>query len=189
MRKLILTLAALALFSAGAFAAKPNWTGYPAAFGEGDLVIQGNVGIGYAMPGDIIVPPVGIAVDYALPVEGIPLSFGGYLGFADSKASYSWSTYKWAYEYTYGIIGARAAYHPDFGIDKLDAYAGAMLGFALATVRTTGDDTFGTGASTAGGFVGGGTVGARYFLTPNIAPFAEVGYSIGLLTVGVAFKL
>jgi len=42
---------------------------------------------------------------------------------------------------------------------------------------------------TAGGFAYGIYAGARYYFTPNIGIYGELGYSFGYINAGVAFKL
>ena len=69
---------------------------YSGAFKNGDKLIQGGIGFGYAGAyGDIVVPPISISYDQAVQLENLPLSFGGLLGFAKSEYDYSWGT--WTY--------------------------------------------------------------------------------------------
>ena len=167
--------------------AEVNWKSYSPAFPEKSLAIQAGIGLGYVMPGTVSIPPLGLSVDYALPLWKLPFSLGGYIGYAYSEDKNSLGSYTWAYQYTYYIVGARMAYHVDFGIKKLDSYAGAMLGWDVASVNTSGNAITGSVAS-AGGLSLGLYVGARYFFTPNWAAFAELGYSVGVLNLGSAYK-
>ncbi|MBN1924971.1 MAG: hypothetical protein JW798_03980 [Prolixibacteraceae bacterium] len=77
------------------------------------------------------------------------------------------------------LVGARGAFHYPF-IDKLDTYAGLALG-ARYSIYTYSSNYFGLSY--------GGFVGARYYFSEKLAAFAEAGYGLGYLTVGVAFKL
>lgn len=90
------------------------------------------------------------------------------------------------FKYTYIIAGARASYHFDFGVKGLDPYAGAMLGYNVATA--TAPSGYGGTIAAAGGFIWGGHAGARYFFSEKIGAFAEVGYGAANLTIGAAFK-
>ena len=69
---------------------------------------------------------------------------------------------------------------------KLDTYAGLMLGYHIASVSETGY----YGNSLVGsGFDLGVVLGARYFFTPRIGAFTELGYSLPYWNLGVTFKL
>ena len=86
-----------------------------------------------------------------------------------------------AYKYTYIIAGARASYHFNFGVEKLDPYLGGMLGYNVSSVNNSA-------APAAGGIAYSGHVGARYYFSSKIGAFAEAGYGVANLTAGLAFK-
>ena len=61
-----------------------------------------------------------------------------------------------------------------------------MLGYHIASVSETGY----YGNSLVGsGFDLGVVLGARYFFTPRIGAFTELGYSLPYWNLGVTFKL
>ena len=79
------------------------------------------------------------------------------------------------------LLAAKGNYH-FYQTDKLDTYAGAMIGYAIANVS-------GGGTFADDGVNFGGQIGARYYFTDSIGAFAELGYGIANLNVGIAFKL
>ena len=65
----------------------------------------------------------------------------------------------------------RVAYHFNFEVPNLDVYTTFKLGAAIGFFMGGPDDLKG-----GGGVAVGFNVGARYFVTPTIAPFAELGF-------------
>jgi hypothetical protein len=92
------------------------------------------------------------------------------------------------YNYSRILAGVRGTFHYPF-IDKLDTYGG--LGIGLQYTHWSWDAAY-WGYSSSDNSVGlnaGFFLGARYYLSERLAAFAEAGYGLGYLTVGVAFKL
>jgi hypothetical protein len=83
------------------------------------------------------------------------------------------------------LAGVRGTFHYPF-IDKLDTYGGFGLGIQY-THWSSGYYWYGDSSNT--GLNAGFFLGARYYLSERLAAFAEAGYGLGYLTVGVAFKL
>ncbi len=184
--KFLVTLTLILLFMVAAPVFAVDYENYSPAFKDGDMAVQAGIGLipvwGYY--GDMTVPPISVSFDMAYPVAELPLSFGGYVGYSASDYEY-YSGSGW--KYTYIMLGAKAAYHVDFDIDKLDTYAGILLGYNIVSVEEYG--TSWAGYSASGSFFSyGGYVGARYFFTPNLAAFGEFGYSIGLINLGATYK-
>ncbi|MBP7508497.1 MAG: hypothetical protein KA807_11780 [Prolixibacteraceae bacterium] len=132
-------------------------------FAKGDKVF--NIGVGL----DSYRIPVSVSGEFGI-VDGIlekgSIGVGAYAG-----AGFTWWSYYSNHLYFFG--GARGAFHYTF-IDKLDTYAGISLGIS---------------SYYSSWLSGGGFLGARYYMSPKMAIFGEVGYGLGLATVGVAFKL
>lgn len=108
----------------------------------------------------------------------------GYKGYSyqypntDSKAT--WNTI---------MLLARGTYHYDLlQIDQLDTYAGVSLGLRLESHNDTysgnrlhePDESYGGAHFDTGIFIGG-----RYFLTKNLGAFAEAGYDMTYLKLGL----
>ena len=147
-------------------------------------------------------PPVSISAEVGVTND---ISVGGYFGIAGASYSYNgwdnhWNNgnqyyYTDTYRWTYYILGVRGAYH--FGrfiqIDKLDAYAGLMLAGDFVHESYTTNSPYPDHAyyrsNSSSGLIASIFVGARYRFTEKVGAFAEIGYGISILTVGVNFKL
>ncbi len=143
---------------------------------QGSLVA--NVGIGL---GGGLGLPISASVDYGFKEK---ISLGGFVGFSTTNEDLGF----FKVNYTYILVGARAGYHFDLGVDKLDPYVGALLGYNAASVGFEPDPGPPFNNITAGGVIFGGFAGARYYITDNIGAFAELGYGLGTATIGVAYK-
>ncbi len=170
-------LAAALLFAGMAGAAQAQ-----EVFGKGDKALNIGVGLGSTISGTTI-PPLTASLDFGVADRLIngnngSISVGGLLGYTGSYNDYATTHY--------GIIGARGAFHYQF-VDKLDTYAGLLLGYRYARVNWKSDIISGSAGSSE--IALGGYLGARYFFTPKVGAFAELGYSIAYANVGVTFKL
>jgi hypothetical protein len=89
---------------------------------------------------------------------------------------------------SYYSIGARGSYHVNellnLSDEKLDLYGGLGLVYSGFSYK----DTYLSGYS-YGGVDLTLHLGGRYFFSNNLGGFAEVGYGIAPLQVGVTFKL
>lgn len=171
-------------------------------FGEGSSAI--NVGIGF---GNTIYtgadykmgfPTISASYEYGLveipmgsKLHGV-ISIGGLVGFGGSKYEYKyWHWGGYSVKTTYFLVAARANYHFIFH-DKFDPYAGIILGGYFGNSKVTYDDgwnnTYPGYDANDSGFHGGAYVGARWFFTPAIAVFSELGWNISIFTAGVTFK-
>lgn len=117
------------------------------------------------------------------------LSLGGLLGY--NNYHYDWSAGGRAYRAKWSnfYVAARAAYHYNFTNNpKLDTYAGVSLSARLENYsNNSGDQSLGSEYGKTyldtGIFLGG-----RYFLTENLGGFAELGYDMSYLKIGVTGK-
>jgi hypothetical protein len=111
------------------------------------------------------------------------ISAGIYAGFIQRK-------YVDAYKYKYTVIGVRGSYHFNEVLNvtnpKLDVYGGISLYYRGYTLKYD----FGgeTEKATAGEVDFGLHVGTRYMFSDNVGGFAELGYGISPLQLGVSFK-
>lgn len=88
-------------------------------------------------------------------------------------------------------LAFRAAYHFEFGVERMDVYAG--IGGAVHIISDTYstnnpfDPTYGYKRSSVSG---GPSVfgGIRYYFSNNVGVYAEVGYDISALNGGFVFK-
>jgi hypothetical protein len=196
MKKLSVLICSLALvIGTSASLSALDLTSYPSAFKQGNIAINAGIGLGSfgSVYGNTVVPPISATVDYALPIGKLPFSFGALVGFTSSKYSYSAGSYgTYSYDYSIIAIGARGAYHFNWDVKNLDTYFGLMLGYYIVSASYTGTGYYSSlsSSSAAASGIGWGTyVGARYFFTPNIGAFAELGYGFTYITGGVSIKI
>lgn len=169
-------------------------------FGIGDNMVGIGLGIGgnYGYNGLNATPSIGLYAEHGLTEIGTVgiLGVGGYVGYKSYKDEFSYFGYSAKYRYRFITVGARAAFHyTELDIAKFDPYAGLMLGYNIAStsIEETGSYLLYPGytanTNDASGSVSfSGFVGARYFLTDNVAAFGELGFGVSYLSVGIAFK-
>ena len=110
---------------------------------------------------------------------------GGLLGIGVSADYYSYSS---AYFKLSDIpVGVTANYHFKLDNKKIDPFLGAGLGFNIYSCSYPGSNSIGCGYSSGIYFIG--RAGARYFLTPQLAAYADVGAGAATVNLGVTFKL
>lgn len=122
------------------------------------------------------------------------ISGGGYVGYKAMKYSSSSGGYTYTQTWNYTIVGARAAYHyTGWDTDKFDVYGGVMLSYNILSYKykdnmgSSGGGVSGLGSyGSAAGF--SGFVGGRYYFTPAIAAYSELGYGVSYLSAGISFK-
>ena len=182
MKKTIKSLVAVCMLTAVC-----AMTSYGQNYQKGDKLLNVGIGLGggVAPSGAKGIPPVGLSFEVGATDK---ISVGGYAGYSSAKQTIAGWGGNWEYSYQYILVGARGSYHFDFGVDKLDPYVGAVLGYNIASAKVTGAPA-GTPTASAGGFLWGGHAGARYMFSEKIGAFGELGYGISYLTVGLAFKL
>lgn len=136
---------------------------------------------------------IGIALGSTL---GIPVGLGFEYGVTDkigigAALSYAQRSYKLVgtdkYKISSLLIGARGNYH-FYMKDKIDVYGGVTLGFNVASVKYPSTYPAILQTAKAGGVIWAGVVGGRYYFKPTLAVYAEAGYGLGFLTVGIAKK-
>ena len=164
-------------------------------FSKGDKVGQIGIGIGSYIGGSgykTTIPPISGSFEYGI-VDGLldgkaSIGVGGYLAYTANKWETSFLGNSYGFKNNYFILGARGAFHYQF-IEKLDTYAGLMLGYNVVSGKYFGDDlgyTVNNAAASAFGY--SAFIGARYYFTEQFAAFAEVGYGIAALELGIAMK-
>ena len=116
------------------------------------------------------------------------VSLGGYVGTKTYKYSYSDPYYgsgHYESKWTYTIVGVRGAYHyTGLTIPNLDVYAGVMASYNAVSYKDNSGSSLHYGSTVgATGFVGG-----RYFFAKILGGFAELGYGVSYLNVGLCLK-
>lgn len=160
--------------------------------GQQDLHL--GVGIGTTLYGSgyrSVIPPINISYEKGMTEN---IGVGAYLGYATSKYEYNGVGLDYEWRYSYLIIGARGAYHYDlFKEPKLDTYGGLMLGYNISKARFHSNDPLlnedDYTAPSSGGFTWSGFLGARYQFQEKLGAYAELGYGVAYLNLGLRVKL
>jgi hypothetical protein len=169
-------------------------TGNAQPFVKGDKVINVGLGIGSTLYSGVGykmgMPPLSASFEVGVTELGPGiLGVGGYFGIASYKWEDSWGGTTYGWKYSNVIIGARGNYHYSFA-EKLDTYAGLMLGYNIVSSKETGNwpALYGDYSSNSSAFIWSFYVGGRYYFSDTFAVMAELGYGIAWLNIGVAFK-
>ena|SRR5579871_4210214 len=115
------------------------------------------------------------------------ISLGGYVGHKSYTYDFNFgSPYQYKWDYT--TIGVRGAYHfTGLDVDNLDLYGGLMLAYEALSFSDNE-----TGVPYSGSYGSkvdlGVYVGGRYYFSPHVGAFLELGYSVAILNLGVAVK-
>lgn len=159
---------------------------------KGDKVLNLGVGFGTALYSGSgyksSVPPISGSLEVVIKDDLFDgqgaIGVGGYLGYT----AYKWEYSGWGWKYSNLIIGPRGYLHYNL-MDKLDTYAGVMLGYNIVSSKETGNSIPGYNYNaTAGGVIFSGFIGARYFFNDKFAGMVELGSGIAYLNLGVALK-
>jgi hypothetical protein len=103
-------------------------------------------------------------------------------------------TFGSAWKYTYLYIGVRGSYHFNNALNianpKLDVYGGAGLTYRRFSVKVTHDELeeYGYNGNSAGDVILNLHAGGRYLFSEKVGGFAELGYGISPLQVGLTVK-
>ncbi len=176
MRTRLALLVSLLAVAASSLVAQP-------AFRKGDNLLSAGLGIGLAGAyGTSTLPPIFGMYEKAVHPN---VSVGGLISFAGSSNEFIGG--KWKYSYV--VIAARGAYHyliPD--TKNLDTYGGVTLGYSIVSSSVEGVESVQFSAS-GSYFFFGIFVGGRYYFTPQWAALAELGYDVGVIKLGVTYRL
>ncbi len=161
-------------------------------FQNGDMVANLGLGFGWYSYGYGVssFPAISLSLEKGIKeLDFGNLGIGGIVAY--KHASYSWLTsYDWSW--TDILVAARGAIHADvLHVDKLDTYAGAVLGLRLESYKYyTLDNNFNYVKAHENNpkLVIGFFVGGRYYFTDNFAVFGDFGYGYGYATLGVSYK-
>lgn len=118
------------------------------------------------------------------------LGVGGYLGYSGFKSEYSYENGYYGWKYSNIVIGPRGSVHYNF-LDKLDTYAGIMLGYWINSSKAYGSSNYTDyiDDTSYGGLTWSLFVGGRYYFNDNLAAMLELGYGVSYVNIGVALNL
>jgi hypothetical protein len=152
------------------------------AYNKGDQVVNLGIGLG-GFAGAYGSGGIAITGGYENAINE-NISLGGVLGYSSSSYDYGWGD---SWKFTYILIAARGAYHVDLLHNpKIDTYGGILLGYNIVSFSGPNVTYYSPGTSYLefGLFAGG-----RYYFDPHWAVQAELGYGLGILNIGIAYKL
>jgi hypothetical protein len=149
------------------------------------------IGLGSTLYGTSTLPPITASYEFGFP--GKPnnftdkVSIGPYAGIAMAEDDWYWGTWT----YTHIIIGARGSYH-FYNEDNIDAYGGLMIGYNIVSSKYEskhGYDDSDHSSDAGSGLTYSLYVGGRYYFSPGFGVYAELGYGIAYLSLGVTLKM
>lgn len=160
-----------------------------APFTLGEKVAYAGIGLGgfAGVYGNTTLPPISVGLDYGIADK---ISVGGLIGFA--RSSFDYTGYSWSYNYI--VVAGRGAYHfGDLLKDALkgaalDPYVGLTLGYNIVSASYSGPSGGVITGSSGSYLLFGADVGARYWFTQNLGAQLEIGYGVGILNLGIAYK-
>lgn len=159
--------------------------GAGAPFEKGNMVAAASIYLGgvEGFYGSTSVPPLAVSLDYFINDK---FTAGGLLAFSQSTYDFGGlsTDYKWTY--TYYALLARGMYHFHSALPEIpfDPYVGLALGYNVVTVSGTN-----TGSASGSYALFGVTAGARYWFTSKLAGQLELGYGLGIISLGIAYRL
>ncbi|MGM9506981.1 hypothetical protein ACS5NO_04625 [Larkinella sp. GY13] len=174
MKKLLSSLLVMSLLLVG--------TQSFAQYQKGDKLLNAGIGLSSYYGGGL---PIGASFEVGITDE---ISVGAQVDFY--TWGYNFGGYKW--RYTFLPVAVRGSYHVNellnLNNDKLDLYGGLALGYYISSYKDNSgysgfyDNAYGNQV------LFGLHLGGRYYFKPNLGAFAEVGYGVSALKLGVAFK-
>lgn len=165
-------------------------------FSKGEKIANLGIGVGSYYGGDgysSSIPPLSASYEQCI-LDGLldgkaSIGVGGYMAYTANKWETTYANSTYGYKYSYVILGARGVFHYQF-IDKLDTYTGLMLGYNAVSSKYFGSSgSHATEASTGSGIGYSAFVGARYHFSDKFGAFAEIGYGISALELGISIRL
>ncbi len=212
MKKLLLALAISPLLITNSANAQHDAQGASAgeeSFPQGTNALAIGVGIGGTYgwwgPGYSSSPNIVLSYENGIIGNGKvgpgTISIGGLLSYKDIGYTYTdpYSNYFYKQDWSYFIIGLRGAYHWNFTNNaKFDPYAGIMIGYYFINYSSSSNDPGWNNPNDPFYNVYNGSynsytaislfLGCRYYVSPKIGIWAELGYGYTNLSLGVNFK-
>ena len=188
MKKLLSTgFGAALLISIIFISGSENAVAQRLAFEEGDKVLRLGFGLGGGFyTGTLEVPPIQGNFEYAVTED---ISVGGIIGYASSYYQMYGASGGGigGINYSYLLIGGRGNYHFATS-DRWDPYAGITLGYNNITFTDNTQNSYTFISPATSMVLYGAQVGSNYYFTENFGAWAEIGYGIGVLNIGAAYK-
>ncbi len=162
------------------------------AISQGDIILGGKLALGAVYGtwlGYIVSGEYGFK-DNLIPIPNFPnsLGIGGSIAYSGYSSDVAWGNKKYTTKYANYVFLASGFWHVDLLKNpQFDTYAIANVGFNIDTISKPED--YQGDIDSYGGLVWGISAGARYFFMPNLSVVGEVGFGMGLLRIGLDYKL
>jgi hypothetical protein len=168
---------------------KKNFIGFAPGIAEKKVFLNAGIGLGL---GNVVMPPISASLDFNLPIK-IPLTLGALAGFKTWDGYYILKSDDNKVTVLDVSLGLRGMVHFNF-LKNLDVYAGGMLGYtirskiaAIGFLEDASQDVL--DYIFKSGLLFGVDAGARYFFTPFLGAYLEVGFSsLKIASAGVTLK-
>src|SRR5690606_22501306 len=104
------------------------------------------------------------------------------------NTGYKYTAAGYSQKWDYTILDLRSAYHYNGFTDapQLDVYGGAMLSYNNVSYKTSGvfsgSNAYGSGVDFSL------YLGGRWFFNENFGAFAELGYGVSTLNLGLSYR-
>ena len=189
--KLYVLLAVCFLFIANIQAGVMDGPGNP-HLSKGDIIVGGKLALGNvygAGVGFVLSGEYGLKEGF-LSIPHFPTSLG--VGASLGYSSYTDDLYLYGeYSYSNFLILANALYHVQLIKNiPMDTYLVLNLGVNIGTSSYNGTYAGAPGSSNSDkGFTFGTGIGARYYFTNRLAAVGELGFGMGILRLGLDFKI
>jgi len=171
------TLVVCTTFAAGSAGAqtKPATTGFGSGYTDvGPAIGLGGIGGASASFGG--------RIEHA--VKPLPDMGNGFLGIEASFDYYSWSAPSYSWKYI--PLGVTANYHFKLDDTRFDPFLGLGLGYQIISCSYAG---IGSNVCSNSALYFIGRAGGRYFFSPTMAAYADVGAGAATFNVGLMFKM
>ena len=154
-----------------------------AQFNNGSLFLGPELGVGLGYGGGVVLGGM---------IEGPITNAGtvgpGRLAIAGRLDYYSWSDGQ-DYSYSYIPLAVYCDYHFALSDTRWDLFAGLGLGYVIVSASYSGPGDVPVNYGYASTVFLTGQVGARYFVSPNVAIRGEFGLGYLPLGLGVDFRI
>lgn len=171
------------------------------AFYQGTFHLSAGFGLGgylsYASFGEFNqTPTLFVAGDYGIIDDLGPgnLGIGGFLAYKSASYDYSYLGYSDQGKWTDFVVGVRGTYHYFIDNDQLDLYGALSLGVVIESYDYTSNYSYPGYDPNSFDYNNNFayyafSVGAKYMFTESLGAFAELGWDIAFLKLGVTLGL
>jgi len=164
------------------------------SFGQRTLITKGDQYAGAKLAlGSVAGASWGLVGSYEMGLQD-NIGVGATVGYSGYSEDISAGFYTGNWSYSNILILANGNYHFDLlKNEKIDTWGGLSIGYNVASVSwefTKNTLNLPEPATvSAGGFVVGLSANGRYFINDNLSIAASLGFGMGILQIGIDYKL